>query len=681
MMHTDLASRVRDARPGVRASILAVGIVAVGLVSWMSIEFRPPGAVIAFWWPAAALGSATLMMARGRKLVPALGIAFVVFLANFAVGRPIALDIGYGIANAAAAYTVASIATAGGRYPTIRSVRSAGRFLLAGTAGATVVAILASAAAWAFAGAEFTASVAAVFPSHASAILTLTPIVLVQWQWRSVGSRTEAAIQTVAFAVVLAATFWPSNTIPLGFATIAALLWAGFRLPMPLMALQLATISVLAATLTGLGVGSYAGLGPDDPRLTVILVQAYLIVHACTGIFVSASRTEWGELAAAYAAREGLLRSGLVGIETGLVIGELVAGRSLRILEFTTPARRALGWPDGEGPERDDTLSLAEPGSILGVPHIDDAIRRRQPTRLELSTPQGQCDVHVNVHTGPTGSTILTVVFVDVTARIERERSALATAEQLRDLNLQKDAFIASVSHELRTPVTAILGFAEELADAALPEAERQAATIIDRNARRLAAVIDDVLELSRLATVNPSPHPNVELDVASLVRMACDDAAGLAPAQRIHLELDVPAGPVIATLNGLDLERVVGNLLSNAVKFSPEGGTVHVRLIDDGDQLELRIQDEGPGIPPADLDRVWERFFRVQDASHRDVPGTGLGLPIVKALVERRLGGTVRLESDGHSGTVAIMRFARTAPGPGVLTGAIPVVPHTPVE
>lgn len=680
-MHTDLASRVRDARPGLRALVVVLGIVATGVVSWLSIEFRPQGAVIAFWWPAAALGAATLTMARGRKILPTLGIFLVVFLANLAVGRPIALDIGYGIANAAAAYTAATILTAGGRYPTIRTVRSAGRFLLAGAAGASVVALLAAASAWAFAEADFWASAVAVFPSHASAILTLTPIVLVQWQWRSVGSRGEAAVQVVVFAAVVAVALWPSNTIPLGFATIAALLWAGFRLPMPLMALQLATLSVLAATLTGLGIGSYSEIAPDDPRLTVIIVQSYLIVHACTGIFVSASRTEWGELAAAFAAREGLLRGGLVGMESGIVIGEVIAGRSLRILEFTDPARRALGWPRTAEPGRDELLSLTDSEPILGEARIDDAIRRRQPARLELSTPVGQFDVDVNVHTGPTGSMILTVVFVDVTARIERERSALATAEQLRDLNQQKDAFIASVSHELRTPVTAILGFAEELADAALPDTERQAASIIDRNARRLAAVIDDVLELSRLTTVSPSPRPVSTLDVVALVREACDDAGGFAPAKSLRFDLELPPPPVMVTVNELDLERVVSNLLSNAVKFSPAGGTIRVRLHADDDTCELRIRDEGPGIPPADLDRVWERFFRVQDADHRDVPGTGLGLPIVKALVERRLGGEVRLESDGQSGTEAIMRFSRTAPEPSVLTGAIPVVAQDPAE
>lgn len=155
---------------------------------------------------------------------------------------------------------------------------------------------------------------------------------------------------------------------------------------------------------------------------------------------------------------------------------------------------------------------------------------------------------------------------------------------------------------------------------------------------------------------------------------MACDDVAGLAPARNVTMVKDFPDAPRMITTTALDLERVVSNLLSNAVKFSPVDGTVTVSIREVRDGIELRIRDEGPGIPAAELGRVRERFYRVSAPSHRDVSGTGLGLPIVKALVEKRLGGQVRLESDGQTGTTAVVVLPHVAPEEPALTGAIPL-------
>lgn len=102
------------------------------------------------------------------------------------------------------------------------------------------------------------------------------------------------------------------------------------------------------------------------------------------------------------------------------------------------------------------------------------------------------------------------------------------------------------------------------------------------------------------------------------------------------------------------ELGRVLANLLSKASKFSPPGGTVAVRLEADEAEVRISIHDDGPGIPAADLEHVWDRFYRVESPDHRDVPGTGLGLPIVKALVELRLAGQVALELSPGSGTTA---------------------------
>lgn len=252
--------------------------------------------------------------------------------------------------------------------------------------------------------------------------------------------------------------------------------------------------------------------------------------------------------------------------------------------------------------------------------------------------------------------------FATTAALAVRERDATRVAEELRELNRQKDHFIASVSHELRTPVTSILGFSETLTEPDQADAETaQAGRIIYRNARRLADVIEDVLELSKLSTPS-SMRPSAELDARRLVMECIEDATGLVSSSRgVKVELVAPEHPVVMIGVAQDLMRVCANLLSNALKFSPEGGTVTVTLNDDdADELELRVSDEGPGIPLAEQEAVWDRFYRVQSPRHSDVPGTGLGLPIVRALVQQRIGGSIELHSDGEHGTTMVVRVPR---------------------
>jgi signal transduction histidine kinase len=146
-------------------------------------------------------------------------------------------------------------------------------------------------------------------------------------------------------------------------------------------------------------------------------------------------------------------------------------------------------------------------------------------------------------------------------------------------------------------------------------------------------------------------------------VRHSAEDATGLFPARRVAMELSLPEHPVQITAVAQDVSRVCANLLSNAVKFSPDEGTVHITLTEVADDVELRIADDGPGIPPDELPLVWERFYRAQTDRHREVPGTGLGLPIVKGLVESRIGGSIRIESDGVAGTTVIVRLPRERP------------------
>ena len=252
--------------------------------------------------------------------------------------------------------------------------------------------------------------------------------------------------------------------------------------------------------------------------------------------------------------------------------------------------------------------------------------------------------------------------FASAEALAARERDANRVADELRELNEQKDHFIASVSHELRTPVTSILGFAEELVDGDGPGTSTAVAgRIIYRNARRLADVIEDVLELSQLSTQSGT-RPPTEVDVRRVLEECVEDATGLvSPTKNVAVRVVAPEHPVIMIGVEQDLARVCGNLLSNAIKFSPSDGTVTVTLDDSNpDELQFRVTDEGPGIPLAEQEAVWDRFYRVKSPRHSDVPGTGLGLPIVRALVVQRMGGSIDLQSDGVHGTTMTVRAPR---------------------
>lgn len=243
-----------------------------------------------------------------------------------------------------------------------------------------------------------------------------------------------------------------------------------------------------------------------------------------------------------------------------------------------------------------------------------------------------------------------------------REREAQKVADDLRLLNQQKDDFISAVSHELRTPVTSIIGFSEQLVDdEALDPEAKQAGQVIYRNARRLADVIEDVLELSRLSTQVASSRAPEDVDLVRLLAHCIEDTLGIAPSARdVQVDLRGADHPISLRVVEQDLVRVCTNLLSNAIKFSPPGGVVAVTVSEHPDDVLIAIADQGPGVPLDEQDAIWERFYRVQNPQHRSVPGTGLGLPIVRSLMTARIGGEVTLTSDGVHGTTVTIRIPR---------------------
>ena len=221
------------------------------------------------------------------------------------------------------------------------------------------------------------------------------------------------------------------------------------------------------------------------------------------------------------------------------------------------------------------------------------------------------------------------------------------TEEALLAADRQKDEFLATASHELRTPLNAILGWARILRSGRVdPVASRRGLETIERNAQAQVRVIEDILDGSRIVAgkLRLEVRP---VDMATLVTAAIETLRPAADAKRIALLVDLEAG--VATVSGDPerLQQVVWNLASNALKFTPRGGTVTVRVRRTGMDFELSVHDTGEGIAADFLPHVFDRFRQADGSTTRRQGGLGLGLALVRYLVEAH-GGSVRAASDG---------------------------------
>ena len=254
---------------------------------------------------------------------------------------------------------------------------------------------------------------------------------------------------------------------------------------------------------------------------------------------------------------------------------------------------------------------------------------------------------------------------------MEAERHA---REQAQRANLLKDEFLSVLSHELRTPFSAIQAWGHLLASGKTrPDEIRQAGEVIVRNATVQRRVIDDLLDVGRIV----SGRLRIEMEIvdpAQIVQAALDTVRPTASARSIRVTAALePTGSIRADASRL--QQVLWNLLSNAVKFTPEGGEVRLSMEQTGERLRIRVSDNGRGIDPELLPRVFERFAQGDASPSRQHGGLGLGLAIAKQLVELH-GGSISAASEGLGQGAA---FTVILPLPastslGTLPGALPV-------
>jgi signal transduction histidine kinase len=352
---------------------------------------------------------------------------------------------------------------------------------------------------------------------------------------------------------------------------------------------------------------------------------------------VDASRHQQADSSRAQAILESIADGVLVtGPGHQVAVCNAAAERILRVSRATMlgqPAAQFIGLYGPAGRRWAETLLAwsQDPATAAERPTLED--------RLELE--DGRV---VEVHVAPIGlgaEFLGTVaVFRDISRDVELDRL--------------KSDFVATVSHELRTPMTAIRGYVQMLlleAAGSLNEEQRKFLETIRVNSDRLGRLVNDLLDLSRLESgadeihLQPvAPLPILEAGRDYLATRCVQDTKGL------RVELEIPASLPDLTADPQRLQQILRGLLDNSFNYTPAGGTVWIRSRVEHGQLRIEVADTGTGIPLAEQPRVFERFFRGEQALNLGVPGTGLGLSIIAHLVELHH-GTIGLESSGVPG------------------------------
>lgn len=262
---------------------------------------------------------------------------------------------------------------------------------------------------------------------------------------------------------------------------------------------------------------------------------------------------------------------------------------------------------------------------------------------------------------GPVGMRGVTMdITAAVKAEIERaellERESLAR-QQAEEASRLKEEFLATVSHELRTPLNAVVGWSRLLRSGQLDgDGAAHAVEVIERNAAAQRQIVEDLLDVSSIVTgklrINTQP-----VDLLLIIHAAIDAVRPAAEAKEIRISTHIEAPDLIVRADSERLQQVLWNLLANAVKFTPSGGTVDLYLEQNGSLAEISVEDSGPGVPAEFLPRIFERFSQADGSSTRKHGGLGLGLAIVRHLVELH-GGTVSARNREEGGAVLSIRL-----------------------
>jgi PAS domain S-box-containing protein len=643
-------------------------------------------------WPPAGIAIASLLI-FGRQLWP--GIFVGAFAANLLTDVPLTATFGIAIGNTLLALVAYSLLGVVRWRKTLDSVGEVMSFVACAAVAAPLVSstigglslCLTGAAEWS----RFTPLWLTWWLGDGFGALTIGSLLL---SWSRSGKLNSCdlpeivslfVLQMLVVLIVFGGWFpGPVKTYPLAYLSLPFLLWAAVKFDQRIVTTAIVVMAAVAVWGASQGYGPFVEV---NPNVSLLLLTSFVGTSSLMALLVAAVTAE---------RRKAEFDKDKLGSELQhhrRRVEDIVAHVPGVVWE-------AWGKPDA-GSQRIDFVSdhvekmlgysrkewLAIPNFWLQIVHPDDRERAAAEAAAIFASGKGGSIrfrwMHKDGHevwvearsivvcdeTGPVG---MRGVTMDITAavRAEIERAELLrreshAREQAEEASRLKEEFLATVSHELRTPLNAVVGWSRLLRSGQLDEAgATHAIEVIERNAFMQKQIVEDLLDVSRIVTgklrLNTQP-----IDLLLVMHAAIDAIRPAAEAKEIDIRTRFDVADVMVRADVERLQQVFWNLLANAVKFTPARGSIDVSLSQHDSLAEIRIEDSGPGVPPDFLPRIFERFSQADGSSTRKHGGLGLGLAIVRHLVELHGGTASASNRDENGGAVLTVSLPAIEPAP----------------
>lgn len=341
----------------------------------------------------------------------------------------------------------------------------------------------------------------------------------------------------------------------------------------------------------------------------------------------------------------------LTGVLTNMASGVLLVNQEGEIVLVNKAMEQMLDTPSA---------------SLIGKFHMETSKSFGLSQLIERSLSSDGVDLHDEIHLYYPKERILdahVASYLDDTGELQGIVAVLHDITEIRRLEKMRSEFVANVSHELKTPVTAVKGFAETLLDGGMEDEDTTKAflQIIYDESDRLHRLIRDILQLTKIEQ-HRIPLLFTEIDMIDVVRKTVATLQDTAQKKQIRLLVPQASQSIMIEAEKDRIQQIILNLVANAITHTSEGGTVQVDVLEQDAAVALIVRDNGAGIPKQDLERIFERFYRVDKARARHSGGTGLGLAIVKHLVDSHH-GNIEVHSEEGEGTAFTITLPKKQP------------------